>query len=135
MKLGDALNAVLRTYVTSSEASPRGTCKIRGGNLQEHMSPLVEGCTSTCNLQRFNLAATRSPFCFLSLQGRQGKARVCIVRKANLLIYHPAPPPPSPPSYYHPALQVAAGGGASWPSWSTGHCQWSTWTNLLNHNF
>ena len=77
----------------------------------------------------FNLAATRCLFPRFA-----SKARVCIVRKANLLIYHPAPSPSSP-SYYRP-LQVA-GGGARWHSWSTGHCQWSTCTNLnpLKLNF
>ena len=52
----------------------------------------------------FNLAATRCLFPRFA-----SKARVCIVRKANLLIYHPAPFPP-PPSFLLPP----ASGGRWW---------------------
>ena len=54
------------------------------------MSPLKVGRY----LQRANLAATRCPHPVSSVCKQQ--ARVCIVHKANLLIYHPAPLLPLP---------------------------------------
>ena len=89
------------------------------------MSPLEGGRY----LQRANLAATRCPHPVSSVCKQQ--ARVCIVHKANLLIYHPAPLlPPSSFSFLLPP----ASGGRWWRKVASQLVNWSlSVVNLDKH--